>query len=619
MKDYFIKGEAKMVEKHEIFTTGNQDKFRVIFPTPQSEEYPDGEYVLENSYDTKTLFSFYQFVKNGTDDIKTVKNSDFGKEEYEIFVDENGIKIIYSTDEGLFRAITSVRQLIVYGEGKTVPFAKIHDKPQFQYRGYEICRTKNRMTLKYLKRVADFLSELKYNKIELWMENTPKGFVYDKFPMITPSVDDLTAEDMHEFDEYCRERYIDVILDTNCFGHLYKWFDIEEYKDLEIRDEKTRTGSLNIMDPRSRDFIEKLFDSYIPHTKADIVSIGLDEAFGLGKFQLEEVCKEKGREQVFVDFVNEMTEYTRKRYGKNVFVCTDMFNDMENPEYYLKQFPKGAITREWGYEEISNYLVADNCRMKKDNGFEFVMVACTGTWAAFAGRFDNAVNNMRAYAEIGQKYNAYGYTISIWNCESYAWELVPTAIGAQYAWNVGHKQHGGWTKGYYVRNAQDYIDKYVFGGAKVSRDICRLANTYLLEPEYVVCGTILKQMIWYPLNDKVKKDFYDVRELYEEFHIDNIIEYVQKLIKRISAVDFPEIYKREILADANMIILAAEYMRIRITDKVTKEKAEEMKALSKWLLEEYAAFKAEQGYRDTEHLLDFPIKKRLAEIDEYIK
>ena len=607
-----------MVQKHDIFMTGVQDQYRVIFPTPKHEDYPDGEYELKEKYDTKELFPFYKAVENGTSDIKISVDDTLDGEEHKITVDENGIQITYATDEALFRAITSVRQLIDYGNGKTVPFAKIHDKPDYSYRGYELCRTKNRMTMKYLKRIADYLAELRYNKIELFIENGPEGFVYEEFPEITPNVDDLTKEDMHEFDAYCKERHIDLILDTNCFGHLYKWFDIEGYGDLEIRDENTRTGSLNILHPESREFIRKLFDSYIPHTQADIVSIGLDEAFGLGKFQLEEICKEKGREQVFVDFVKEMTEYTRERYGKNVFVCTDMFHDMKNPEYYLSQYPKGVITREWGYEEMCMQLVEANCRMKYENGLDSVMVPCTGSWAAFAGRFDTAVRNMRTYAEVGQKYNMSGYTVAIWNAEAYAWDLVPAAIGAQYAWNVGHKQHGGWTKGYYVRNAQNYVDKYVFGGAKVSKDICRLANTYHLEPEYVACGTILRQMISKPLSEKVKKDFYDVREIYDEFCIDNIIEYVEKLIKRIEAVDFPEVYKREILADANAIILAAELMRIRITDKVTREKAEELKSLTDWVIGEYKAFKAEQGYRDTEHILEISLSKRKKEIDDYI-
>lgn len=610
-----------MVQKHEIFITGVQDQYRVIFPTPQQEEYFDGEYTLKEQYNTSVHHTFCMENMGGNPDIKINKDLSLEGEEHKITVDRDGIKISYATDEGLYRALTSVRQLIIYGEGKTVPFAEIHDKPQFGYRGYEICRTKNRMTLKYLKRLVDYLAELRYNVIEMFIENGPQGFVFEEFPDIETNPDDLTKEDLHELEAYCLERHINVMLDTNCFGHMSGWFKYDQYKHLEIGDENTKTASLDITHPESREFIRKIFDSYLPHTSFELTSVGLDEAFGLGRFQLEEICKEKGREQVLIDFSNEMIEYVRERYGKRTFVCTDMFNEMdpEESKKYLSQIPKDIITREWGYEQMNIQLVEAFCRMKHDIGLDFVAVSCTHSWASFAGRFNLAVDNMRSYAEVAQKYNGFGYVVSIWNGEAYAWDLVPAAIGAQYAWNVGHHQHGGWTKGYYVRNAQDYVDKYVFGGAKVSRDICRLANTYLLEPEYVACGTILRQMIEKPLSQKIKPDFYDVRELYEEFHIDNIIGYVNKLIKRIEAVDFPEIYKREILADANAIILAAEYMRIRITDKVTREKAEEMKALSEWIISEYKAFKAEQGYKDTEHIRVPFFEARQAEIDDFIE
>lgn len=609
-----------MVKKNEIFVTGVQDQYRVIFPTPQFEEYPDGEYALKEKYDTSVHHAFCMANKGGNADIKISVDSSLEGEEHKITVDSEGIKIEYATDEGLYRALTSVRQLIIYGEGKTVPFANIHDKPQFKYRGYELCRTRNRMTMKYLKRIADFLCELRYNVIEIWMENGPEGFVYEKFPEIETNPDDLTAEDMREFDEYCKERHIQVMLDTNCFGHLNRWFDLEQYKHLEVRDENTRTHSLNILHPEARDFVLKLFDSYIPNTSCELVSVGLDEAFGLGKFQLEEICKEKGREQVLMDYSNEIIELVRERYGKRSFVCTDMFNEMhpEESKKYLSQLPKDIVTREWGYEQMNIQLVEAFCRMKHDLGLEFVAVTCTHSWASFAGRFNLAVDNMRSYAEVAQKYNGYGYVVSIWNGEAYAWDLVPAAIGAQYAWNVGHHQHGGWTKGYYVRNAQNYIDKYVFGGAKASRDICRLANTYLLEPEYVACGTILRQMIEKPLSETIRKEFYDVTELYDEFCIDNIIEYVTKLVNRLEKVDFPKVYKDEVLNDSKALILAAEYMRVRITGKVTKEMAEKMHKMSDEVIAGYKAFKEEQGYVATEHIRVPFFEARATELDDFI-
>lgn len=324
--------------------------------------------------------------------------------------------------------------------------------------------------------------------------------------------------------------------------------------------------------------------------------------------------------QVMVDYANEILELVKERYGKRSFICTDMFKDLSPEERakYFPMLPKSVIVREWGYEAMNIHLIGELCRTKQELGMNFVAITYSGTYGTFAGRFRDAINNMRSSAEIAQKYNAFGYSVTTWNSEAYTWELVPAAIGAQYAWNVGHKQHGGWTKAYFVRNAQDYVDKYVFGGVKAAREICDLANTYLLEPEYSACGSILRRMIEHPLSQKIKTNFYDVTELYNEYYIDNIIEYVNKLIKRIKAIDFPKLYKDEVLTDAMTIILSAELMRVRITDKVTRAKAEEIHEMTKSVLSYYKEFKKEQGYVGTEHILEPLLCARDKEVDDYL-
>ena len=626
-----------MVKKNEIFNIGIQDQYRVIFPTPFEEEYPDGEYILKEQYDTSVLHPFFCAVKGGTEDIKIQLDLSLKGEEHRITVDSDGIKVTYGTEQALYRAITSVRQLIVYGEGKKVPFANIFDKPSFEYRGYLVCRTRNRMTLKYLKRVADYISELRYNAMELFIQNSPKGFVYEKFPEIEPHPDDLTADDIRELDAYCAQRQLKLVPSINCFGHLGGWFELENYKHLEVRDTTVemksdagvlldvndvgaRTGSLNILHPEARDFIIKLFDSIIPCFSTDIFEVGLDEACGLGKYQLKDICDEKGEVEVFAEYANEIVELVKERYGKRVIYYSNLLKDYTPQECnrYLPMFPQNAVMGEWGFETMNIHLIDEFCRTRHENGFDFVSVTYTGTYGTFAGRFNAAVNNMRSSAEIAQKYDGYGYVVANWSCDSYAWEFVPVAIGAQYAWNVGHKQHGGWTKEYYVRNAQAYVDKYVFSGAKAAREICNLANTYQLEPEYSACGSILKLMMSHPLSEKIKTNFYDVREVYDEFYIDNIIEYVNKCVKRIEAIDFPKLYKDEILNDAKAIIIAAELMRVRITDKVTREKAEEMHELTKSVLNYCREFKKEQGYVGTEHILEPLLSARDKEVDDYI-
>ena len=98
-----------MVKKNEIFVTGVQDQYRVIFPTPQFEECPDGEYALKEKYDTSVHHAFCMANKGGNADIKISVDSSLEGEEHKITVDSEGIKIEYATDEGLYRALTSVR------------------------------------------------------------------------------------------------------------------------------------------------------------------------------------------------------------------------------------------------------------------------------------------------------------------------------------------------------------------------------------------------------------------------------------------------------------------------------------------------------------------------------
>ena len=46
--------------------------------------------------------------------------------------------------------------------------------------------------------------------------------------------------------------------------------------------------------------------------KGGLVNIGLDEAYGLGKYNLEDICNEKGREHVFMDWLNKLADHGQK-------------------------------------------------------------------------------------------------------------------------------------------------------------------------------------------------------------------------------------------------------------------------------------------------------------------
>ena len=105
----------------------------MLFPRAKEEQYFEGTYKLKGY--SNDLFSLYNEIKCGTEDVNIEINSKYEKEEYELLVDESGVKIIASGECGIFRAVSSLKQLVVYN-GENIPYCEIKDAPRFEKRAY---------------------------------------------------------------------------------------------------------------------------------------------------------------------------------------------------------------------------------------------------------------------------------------------------------------------------------------------------------------------------------------------------------------------------------------------------------------------------------------------------
>ena len=143
----------------------------MIFPTPKKEVYLNGVYQLCAYSDTVDLMELYEKYKAGNEDVTIVQNADFSVDEYEITINEDGIRIITLGNCGVFRAISSLRQLLKV-HGASLPYCEIHDDPDFQKRSYMLDISRCRMPkVSTITRLIDQLAELKYNEFQLYMES----------------------------------------------------------------------------------------------------------------------------------------------------------------------------------------------------------------------------------------------------------------------------------------------------------------------------------------------------------------------------------------------------------------------------------------------------------------
>lgn len=542
----------------------------MIFPIPVQMEHGNGTYTFkETSWEGK-LLDFYNRTKDGNRDIAVLKKENLDVEEYEIEIGKNGTVISYSTEMGKYRALTSLRQLLK--AGTEVPYVRIADKPQFERRAYMLdisrCRMPKVETLTWL---IDILSDLKYNEIQLYMDSF--CFKYEAFPEYTKDFDCLTAEDIEYLDQYCSERFIELVPNQNSFGHMEHWLAEKELAHLGLTDGKEAPNTLNPLLDESVEFMDQLYGSLLPHFKSEYVNIGLDEAYGLGKFQTEEACEKYGTENVFMDYLNKLSDLSEEKYGKHVMFWSDMI--ISHPKSH-DRIPKNAIALNWGYDLIKSQMMERKCMSLEELGVPYYVCPGNCTWLSFTGRFDVMSFNVRTMGEIGRDHGAKGYLMTDWGCGEghmhfLPWSLVPAALAAQYAWEPGTPQNGGTLKNHYIYAAENYMDENVFH-AKVSRLLYRMQQYYLLEPERIHGGTMAGIMFRTPLSQTVYPFFFDLAKCGDNFYFDNVIEYMQKNIESIEKVEFEPRMKREILLNARMVILAEECMKVRMRQNVSAEK-----------------------------------------------
>ena len=567
----------------------------ILFPEPREITVSDGVYILPLEEARGDLVSFFKSVKKGAPGIGVSSAPLLQKEEYLLRVGEEGVSVSAATDEGLFRAVTSLRQMILRTGGK-LPYVEIKDKPALPRRGYMLDISRGRMPkVETIKGMIDFLAALKYNEFQLYMEGD--CFKYAAYPKETADFDCLTPQDIEALDAYCRERFIDLVPNQNSFGHMYTWLKKPEFHHLGLFEGDETPSTLNPMLPESFDFICRLYESLLPHFSSSYVNIGLDEAYGLGKFQIEEYCREKGKDVVFMEWLNKLSAHIKERYGKTVMFWADMIYNYPQ-SYHL--VPKDAVALEWGYELIQSQRMTAHCIAYRDAGVRYYVCPSTNTHGSLSGRMDVTTFNIRTCAELAAEYGAEGLLLTDWgdggHPQSWIWSMNPIALAGQYGWNTGAPQDGETFKADFIRNAEAFVDEFAFGGAKLSRLLYRMANYYLLEPERVHVCTMSAKELSLPVSQTRYAHLFDMKDSGDDFYFDNVTAYVRKIMADIEKLPLNDLYRREIRLTADLIVLGSELCKVKLHPQESVQEARAMADQIDRLLPEYQALWRVRNY-----------------------
>lgn len=439
----------------------------LLLPQPKTIRYQDGEFLLTKGQvitidDPSQSFSArwlqaeldkiglpYQIVEhdpaapseqNGIHlSLNSAISSDkLAYQEYSLSIAAQGITIISTANEGVWYGVLTLIQIIEQ-RGEHLPLLTVQDSPDFARRGVMLDISRDKVpTMETLRALIDRLAGWKINELQLYMEHT---FAYQNHRTVWENASPLTAEEVRELDQYCRERFIDLVPNQNSFGHMHRWLMHDAYRHMAEVPEgfdwpmfiSQRPFSI-AAEPQNIEFMGKLYDELLPNFTSQYFNVGCDETFDLGKGRSKTLVDEQGKGRVYVDYLKGIAEQVGK-HGRTMQFWGDII--MQHPEL-VPELPKGVIAMEWGYE--ANHPFDKDGERFAAAGVPFYVCPGTSSWVSLVGRTDNAIGNLQNAAINGRKYGAMGYLNTDWGDYGH-WQPLPVsylgfAYGAALSWAV---------------------------------------------------------------------------------------------------------------------------------------------------------------------------------------
>jgi len=365
---------------------------------------------------------------------------------YEMVWDEEGLHLAASTPQGLHYALLTASQMFrgMQGTSQWEHFS-MEDEPQLPVRGVMLDIGRGKIpTMKTLRALIDLLSDLKFNHLQLYME----GFAYDyrKYAEHFPDATPITADEYQELDAYAASRFIDLVPNQNCLGHMGAWLTKPVFRPLAEHPDgwplpeplaiKVPPLTLNPADTRSVSMAKDLFDELLPNFSSPYANINLDEPFGLGTGESKEQAEKIGIGQLYLDYAKKMIDIVQE-HSKSTLMWGDVLTHYPQ---LADQLPKDITVLHWNYESAIPY--EPKCQMLQESGVQYYVCPGTSSWSALAGRTENMLANIADAARNGNKYGASGLIVCDWGDGGH-WQVAAIsypayAYAAGAAWQMDH-------------------------------------------------------------------------------------------------------------------------------------------------------------------------------------
>lgn len=398
----------------------------------------------------------YDVRFNDNSHIQFVLNESLEEESYKLCINTDGIIIGYNSLKGAFYALVTLKHIVKQYKG-SVPCAEIQDEPDLKVRGVMIDISRDKIpSMDTLYKTIDMLSDLKFNHLQFYIEGF--SFAYPSFKEVWRGETPVTPEEFRALDVYAKERFVDLVPNQNCLGHMAQWLTLKEFNHLaecpqgfEFLGMDSPPATLDPNNDESIELIDRMLDDLLPNFSSSYFNANLDEPFELGKGKNKLLAEQVGSGQIYVDYAERLNSLVNKK-GKRLIMTGDSVTIF--PEL-LAQVPKNVLILDWNYEWFTPF--EERAQILEKSGLDYILVSGTSTSMSAAGKTDNMFENIKRAASAAVNHKAMGMIVSDWGDGGH-WQYAPSSY-AGFALAAGLCWHNGSCG---EKDVANYLNTFIF-------------------------------------------------------------------------------------------------------------------------------------------------------------
>lgn len=291
------------------------------------------------------------------------------------------------------------------------------------------CSRNGVMNVSTLKTWMDLTSDLGYNALFLYMEDT---YEVDNEPYFGYLRGRYSKSELKELDAYAKSRNLELIPCIQTLAHLNQIFRWPKYRSYNDADDILLVG-----EERVYELIDRCFQTIAECFTSKTVNIGMDEAFMLGRGKYCNLHGNEDRAEIFLKHLNRVAKLGEK-YGFALSMWSDMFFNLldEKSSNFIsvkEKIPKNVQLVYWDYyateKGVYDEKIAKNQQLCKDAWF----AGGLWSWTGFAPHNAFSIRTAKAAFESCIEHNVSNVFMTLWGdnggeCSKFA--LLPSLFYA---------------------------------------------------------------------------------------------------------------------------------------------------------------------------------------------